>query len=101
MAEMLALFVSVSRLLLKPVHDTLSGEKMSEFYLVVGVLIRRAKISSPRGIFVTFPRPKFQISSIFPDQIYDLVTSTRLNCPNELFSFTSSKKDLVIRRLKH
>ena len=39
---------------------TLSGKKMPGVYLV-GFLIRRGKISSLRGIFVTFSGPKFQI----------------------------------------
>ena len=36
-------------------------------------------------------------SSLFLDQIYNLFTSTRINCPNEMVSFTSSKMNLVIR----
>ena len=82
--------------LLKVSNTYIVGEKMSEFYLH-----SRGKTSSPTGIFATFPRPKFQVrhfsptkissSSLFPDQIYNLVTSARLNCPNELVSFTSSK----------
>ena len=40
-------------------------------------------------------------SLLFPDQIYNLVTFTRLKCPNELVSYISSKKDFVIRRLEH
>ena len=32
----------------------------------VGVLFSRGKISSPRGIIVTFPRPKFQIRHFSP-----------------------------------
>ena len=71
----------------------------------VGVLFSRGlnssgKISSPRGIFVTFPRPKFKIRHFSPTKFTKLVTSTRLNCPNELVSFTSSKKDIVTRGLK-
>ena len=56
----------------------LIGEKMSEFYLV-GVLIRMGKISSPTGIFVSFPRPNLQFNHFHPTK-----------CPNELVSFTSS-----------
>ena len=75
--------------------------KMSEFHLV-GVSIRPGENSRHLETFSSLlPDQNFKFVSLFPEQIYNLVTSTRLHCPNELVSFTSSKKDLVIRRLKH
>ena len=47
--------------LLHAIFYSIYREKMSEFYLV-GVLIRREKIPLPRGVFVTFPRPKLQLA---------------------------------------
>ena len=54
--------------------------KISE---LVGVLIRRGKISSSRGIFVTFPRPKFQIRH-FPPIFFSTI---RYALIQEIFSF--------------
>ena len=47
-------------------------------------------------LWVSFRRV-FLSSSLFPDINFK---STRLNCPNELVSYTNSKKDIVIQRLK-